>query len=296
MAEFSDERSNSVVETSLTELAFIFFFILLVVTSWQIKSKSEELLEVVHQREELSSQVANLTESLATAAEYMNIANDIDPNELFIELTAGRKAIQDLKQVDKENQQLERQITALTEAVGSDMPLENVSEALGEHKEMIELLSKQGLTEGEDPLKLINEIVQQSFDAQGQNINLRNKLSKIGNGLDYPPCWADLKTGAIQYVFNVIINEDFVEFKAGWPESRNKQATSDPNIYRVPGKYAKNSEMWTKTKALFDDSVKQNCRHFVRVYDKAESKTAFKNYLLGVENYFYKFLSSRSYI
>jgi len=39
----------------------------------------------------------------------------------------------------------------------------------------------------------------------------------------------------------------------------------------------------------------QGCRNFVRIYDHAESKKAFKLYLLAIENQFYKLLSSSVY-
>ena len=40
-------RSNSIIETSLTELAFIFFFILLTVSAWKINS----IVDDVHDKE-----------------------------------------------------------------------------------------------------------------------------------------------------------------------------------------------------------------------------------------------------
>lgn len=133
------------------------------------------------------------------------------------------------------------------------------------------------------------------LNTKGQNANLREKVKLLGNGLDHPPCWADPITGKIQYLYNVVISENGVEVLKGWPSSRNEQATNDEDILSGIGAYDSNNTMWGKTSKIFNWSVKHECRHYVRIYDHAESKKSFKNYLLGVENHFYKFLSSRRF-
>ncbi len=295
MAGLLEERSNSIIETSLTELAFIFFFILLTVSAWKISTANEELEESLKEQQVLQEQVSQLSESLSAATEFLEIADEIDPEQLFQELTAGRAASEKLRTLMQEKGELEQQLNELMEITGSDKSAKELAEKLKQQRELEKLLLSSDDVNSESPLEMVSELIQKYSDTKGQNINLRNKLRDIGNGLDHPPCWADPKTGSIQYVFNVIINEDSVEFKAGWPESRSTQAESNVNISKIPGIYSTNNDLWANTNGLFKESESLKCRHFVRIYDHAESKPAYKKYLSGVENHFYKFLSSRKY-
>ncbi|OLQ70827.1 hypothetical protein BIT28_15560 [Photobacterium proteolyticum] len=322
MNVFVEENSNSIIDTSLTELSFIFFFILLMVSAWQINSVSEEL-ELSHENQEtLKQEVLSLSESLKVASEFAALSDEYDPESLFIELAEARKATQQLESTLQEKTKLEEQLKQLTHKVASnedakkqletalrekaelektvkkieDLKLDNLRQEelialVEEYQEIIEAIEINNW-EG-SPSELIASVIQQNENYKGQNINLREKIKKIGNGLEHPPCWADSETGKIQYLFNVVINEDSVEFLRGWPDSRNTQAVSNPNIFNVIGKYDTNNRMWSKTKGIFSESVKLECRHFVRIYDHSESKRAFLRYLLGVENHFYKYLSRR---
>ena len=295
MAEVSEERSNSVVEMSLTELAFIFFFILLTVSTWKISSAAEKLQTSEEEKQVLEQEVSQLSESLATASQVLSGSDNFDPQELFLELKAGRNATEQLEKALQEKADAEEQLRELTDQLPSEYSSEELIRQLREYQGIAQAVRDYGL---DDPDKLsiaVTELMEQLNDAKGQNVNLRNKLVAVGNGLDHPPCWADPETGSIQYVFDVIINEDSVEFKAGWPDSRDGQALNNPNISKIPGVVSNNSELWARTDGLFQESVSNNCRHFVRIYDHAQSKKAFKNYLLGIENHFYKFLSALRY-
>lgn len=295
MAEASEERSNSVIETSLTELAFIFFFILLTVSAWKISTASEKLEESKREQQALDERISDLSESLAVASEVFASQDEFDPEELFQELKAGRKAQEQLDQAVKEKSEMEDRLSELTKIIPENLSKDDLHKQLNEYREVVQLMEDYDDGLAGKPMEAMADLIQEYNDAKGQNLNLRNKLESVGNGLDHPPCWADPNSGDIQYVFDVIINEEFVEIKAGWPDSRDLQARNNPNISKVPGSYSSNPDLWLSTGGLFDESVDKNCRHFVRVYDHAESKKSFKYYLLGIENHFYKFLSSRRY-
>lgn len=303
MERFVEERANSVIEMSLTELAFIFFFILLTFSVWKISDVTDQLTKKEEKVVGLNStvtalheEVGELKNSLENTARFFDMSKDYDPEELFRELAAGRSAVEQLKSALAEKAKLEEQLIVFNEAVGDLDSLDRLSQQLAEHQRLLEIFQKSGLGEDAHPELIVTELVQNNIDLKGQNINLREKLKAIGNGLDHPPCWADPDTGSIQYVFNVIIKENSVVFESGWPSSRADQASSNRNITQVVGEYKRNQNMWKKTEALFRESERNQCRHFVRIYDHSESKAAFKKYLLGVENHFYKFLSSKRYL
>lgn len=294
MSEFSNERANSIIETSLTELAFIFFFILLIFAAWKINDIENELVDNIEDKNALTNQINKLQKSLSEVSEFFALESNMNPEELFDELILGRQAVKDL---EKANEKLDVLNTSLTEVLKASST-NSIDELVKEIKELEKaknLISEKYLGDGEFSEK-IEDIVKQNTNYKGQNKNLRNKIESIGNGLDHPPCWADEITGSIQYVYNVIIKEDSIEVLEGWPVVRDEEATSNPNITSVIGSYSSNSALWSKSENLFQESVVQDCRHFVRIYDHAESKKAFKNYLLGIENHFYKFLRKDLYV
>lgn len=294
MSDFTNERGDSIIETSLTELAFIFFFILLIFSAWKINKISVELKSNTEDKSVLETKIKKLKATLISSTKFFAIDNTVSPEELFDELTLGRKAVLEL---DETKQKLEQVTSSLNEIVeaSSSKDAKKIAEEIRDIEKVKELISEKFL--GEKTLsEALENVVKQNTDFKGQNKNLRNKIENLGNGLDHPPCWADAQTGAIQYVFNIIINEDSIEVLQGWPEKRKNEALTNPNINTVLGVYPNNSSFWLNSSGLFQESVQQECRHFVRVYDHAVSKSAFKNYLLGIENHYYKYLRADQFV
>lgn len=287
------ERGNSIIETSLTELAFVFFFILLIFSAWKISDVSARLEETEVQSIEQKETITQLRKDLNLSSEFFSLVNDSNPEEIFNELVLGRGAVSELKKKKQELEVLETTLTELIENSGKES-IEAVAESIRELEEAKRQIREKGFYK-DDFVDNITDVLREASDFKGQNINLRRKLEKIGNGLDRPPCWADEVTGNIQYVFNVVINESNLEVFSGWPEARKVEAENNMNILRVVGKYERNSDLWEQSKSLFEESVAKECRHLVRVYDHAESKNAFKMYMLGIENHFYISLRKKRY-
>jgi hypothetical protein len=337
----SREKSNvSVIDMSLTELAFIFFFLLLIFSAWKISdsqnslSHSEQkILEYKTELRDLKQRISELMESEKNFLSAISSHQIDSPEELFrelkkieeikIEYKKTKASLLDLQEKEEtllaDNNNLQQLLVFMKTSLGlpEDAKKDDVIRVVGKAndlKEIEEVLEKTGIDNIRELATVVTgmksvevvlaqtgfndattpEAVQalaQSYsDMKGQNINLREKLSKSGSGLDHPPCWADPDTGKIQYVFDAFISENKVEFKEAWPASRDKQAKSNPNINNIPGTYEKNIDIWRKTNGLYKESIAQECRHFVRIYDRAQSKESFKIYMRGIENHFYKFL------
>lgn len=293
----SESRSHSVLETSLTELAFTFFFILAIFASWKISDAAQELTKQEIISEELTGKVDELTDSLNEASKFAALGDDFDPAELFVELRRGKDAIIDLEKAKEKEKILEDKINEFSSLIGEreDINLDDIISEMAEIKEIKEILANDESSSSESILEQVKQLRDNANDVAGQNINLRNKLEALGNGLDHPPCWANPVTGKIEYIFDVVINETSLDVYKGWPESRNEQAISNPNIIKSIGNYISKGLLWKATSNLFEESKIKECRHFVRVYDDSESKSSFKYYLLGIENHFYKFLSNSKY-
>ena len=271
-----EEKSQSIIEMSLTELAFVFYFILLIFSALKFiefndrimeeKEKNIEAHEQLQQLTKVELEYEKLRKSVEIIAQKFNIPPESEDDEIFQEL------ILISEQIDNLEEQAE------------------LREVLAEAKEALETESSKGSD-------IAVKLLQAYNDSKGQNINLRQKIVEInkGNGLDHPPCWSDSVTGKAQYVFDVVINEDSIVVHPGWPSSREKQATSDSHIMKIPGEYETNPILWRNSIDLFRDSEKAKCRHIVRIYDNANTKTSYKTYMRGIENHFYKFLDNAKY-
>ena len=293
----NEARSHSVLETSLTELAFTFFFILAIFASWKINDAAQELSKQEEISQGLTIQVSELASSLKEASKFVELGEEFDPAELFLELNKGKEATINLEKAKEKEKILEAEIEKYSSLIGDrpQLDLDDIAQKMSEFQEIQQILEGDGLESNESVLDKVKQLRTNVNDIIGQNANIRKKLKALGNGLDHPPCWANPLTGNIEYVFDIVINESTLEVHKGWLESRNEQALANPNIMKAIGEYSTNSLFWDSTAALFNESKTQNCRHFVRVYDHSESKAAFKSYLLGIENHFYKYLSSRLY-
>jgi hypothetical protein len=267
-----EERSLPIIETTLSELAFILFFVLLVFTVWNSVSHNKEAEEKELDKQNLQKEVTELQNILRPLAPYIA---KFDSEELVTLLEDPKTAANSL-------QILEEQLTTLTETNENlekelDLIGNIVADVVPEQKEQVPL-SKQ-----------LKTVVSDMNDIKGQFENLKGRV--LGNGLDHPPCWADPVTGEIEFLYAAIIEENLLTVLPAWPGRRSEEAKNNINIKNVPGEYALVRDFQSATTGIYQESVEGKCRHFVRIYDKAVSKDAYKRYLLGVEYHFYKYLS-----
>lgn len=293
----TNKSKSSVLDTSLTELAFIFFFILLLVSVWKLNEQENKLSELEKINKHHKEQIAGVEAISELMEKIKQELGESNFDEYFTEIAKLKEQAERVEQLEVELQEQKSELSfyenQLSE-VFKDGDAEKVIEQITEVAVLKDMLA-EAAQPGQSPAQALKQILLERNDALGQNNNLRQQIVKLGNGLVHPPCWADAKTGAIEFMFDVTILEDGVVFARGWPDSRHEQAMADPVIQAVIGEYKLNSEHLAKTKSIFNDSVKNGCRHFVRVSDKAVSKDAFKKHLLAIEQHFYKRLSEVKY-
>lgn len=293
----TNKSKSSVLDTSLTELAFIFFFILLLVSVWKLNEQETKLsdLEKENQRQqEIIAGAEAVSELMEKIKQEVGEANF---DEYFTEIAKLKEQAQRVEQLEVELQEKESELSFYEKqlaAVFKDGDTNKLIEQITEVAALKGMLAEVAPAE-QNAAQALKQILLERNDALGQNNNLRQQIVKLGNGLVHPPCWADAQTGAVEFMFDVTILEDGVVFSRGWPDSRHEQAMADPVIQSVIGEYKLNSEHLAKTRSIFNDSVKNGCRHFVRVSDQAVSKDAFKKHLLAIEQHFYKRLTEVKY-
>lgn len=293
----SNRSKSSVLDTSLTELAFIFFFILLLVSVWKLNEQETKLSDLEKQNQRQQEIIAGAEAVSELIEKIKQEVGEANFDEYFTEIAKLKEKGQRAEQLELELQQKKSELSFYEKqlaAVLKDGDTNKIIEQIAEVAALKGLLAEVLPTEGNASQALKNILLERN-DALGQNSNLRQQIVKLGNGLVHPPCWANAKTGAIEFMFDVTIYEDGVIFARGWPDSRHEQAMAAPVIQSVIGEYTLNSEHLAKTRPIFNDSVNNGCRHFVRVSDQAVSKDAFKKHLLAIEQHFYKRLTEVKY-
>ena len=288
---------SSVLDTSLTELAFIFFFILLLVSVWKLNEQETKLSDLEKENQKQQEIIAGAEAVSELIEKIKQEIGETNFDEYFTEIAKLEEQAQRAEQLEVELQEkkselsfYENQLATVLKDGDSNKIIEQITEVAALKGMLAEAVPAE-----QNAAQALKQILLERNDALGQNNNLRQQIVKLGNGLVHPPCWADAQTGAIEFMFDITILEDSVIFARGWPESRHEQALADPVIQSVIGEYKLNSEHLAKTKSIFNDSVKNGCRHFVRVSDQAVSKDAFKKHLLAIEQHFYKRLTEVKY-
>lgn len=166
----------------------------------------------------------------------------------------------------------------LLAALPGDSPGQKLENLIKEYRE-IDFLKK----EGSDPVVVRKE----NSDLKGQIQFLKNKLEAKG-GLDFPPCWAD-EHGKIQYLLNVELHENDLSVSRAWPDSREADAQTLPNISAVMAVATPDYPAFLRAvKPISDLSRKLNCRHYVRIKNMIPDAVTSDRRRLSIEDYFYK--------
>ncbi|MFV3413005.1 hypothetical protein ACNFH8_12160 [Pseudomonas sp. NY15436] len=131
-------------------------------------------------------------------------------------------------------------------------------------------------------------VKKENADLKGQLLYLKHRLEANG-GMDFPPCWADEKTGKVQMLFTLELREGDLSLEPAWPDSRQADAKALPNIDRVMSRPVSSyDEFLRAVKPISDLSRAQNCRHYVRLKNAISDAIISDRRRLSIEDYFYK--------
>ena len=247
----SQERRSFLFSLTLTELAFLMFFLLLLLALTQLGLRDDDRTVVTTLRDIRGFE----------GLEQRILENDHD----FVELVrAPLEAV--LSSTDAER--LER-LTRLIEA--DDLQASGAQPCADE-----------GV-----------KLEQANQNLRGQLENVRRRCGR--GGLDYPPCWADPNSGAIDYIYDVTLREESIDVARSWRDSRDQAARAIPGALELVGVGHTIQRFSDRADPVLAWSNASDCRHYVRIYDGAVTKDGFKRTLLTVEDFFYKYLV-REYI
>ncbi|MGR9045838.1 MAG: hypothetical protein ACU83N_11110 [Gammaproteobacteria bacterium] len=283
MASYEGRRSF-LLGMTLNELAFMMFFLLMLLSTAALHDKTAVLEQQARKNDALKLELAQTRKRLDESFKRLQLFETavsrlagLEPNpsrdrleQAFQRLQAAGK----LEQTAEENARLKKQLQVIE---GLKHRLLQIDPTL-------------------TPKKTLENLIEQSLSAQREHQNLRGRLHYLqqqlkGNGLDHPPCWADPENGTIQYLYRITIYEKTLRIEPKWPDERSAEIKTIPGASELAGQTLDLETFKSKVEPVYQWSHAHECRHFVRVHDDPRTtKRGFKTALLTIESVFYKYL------
>jgi hypothetical protein len=290
-------RNDWVFNLSLTELAFVLIFVLLLLVG-VIVARGQEREERLAQeaadaqrmealRDELGRVQAELERELAGAG----VANAADFVSRLVEASRDRAETRRLRiELDR----AQRELTALVEV--QRILRESARPGLADYAEGAIVMRQEierALGPVGDPTQAGRELAalkqgveRETADLRGQVAYLRKRLDARG-GRDFPPCWADAN-GTVQYLFDIEIQPGGLRIAPGWPPEREADARRLPGIAALTPATLPLPAFRDAVAGIHAASVDARCRHYVRLTNRVSDLDTFNRYRFAVEDYFYK--------
>lgn len=277
------ERGDSfLLPMTLAEASILLFFLLLFVAVSQIQ-------EVESEAEESAAEIEKLKE-------YISKAENLS-KEKIQKMMEGAKKEKKIEKLQEEVSKLESEMRGLDSLVQMRERYEDdefeelvrkASRNIDQQKKIDRLTERLEQTES-----ALDSTESALSDYRAQSINLTRRLREAGQG--YPPCWADAE-GSPQYIFNVRLLGDSLAVSPEWPPSREADVSEVDGASALAGSRVGRGRFAELASPVLEWSKRQDpeCRHFVIIEDsKGTTKEEFKNELLLVERFFYKYIQRR---
>ncbi len=241
---------------------------------------------------ELSNQTVLIAENKALKAEierYEDSAELIEVNaDIDAEIARKAALLQELQELNS-TKELETLVGDLDNVQKKNLEFETALAAAVEKEK--ELLKENAFLEKslKDHFSLTKEqLAYEQEILKGQIVYLSRKLN-MGGGNELPPCWANRKSGKVEYIFSVTIGEESIKVSPKWPKYREKELQKYKGLDRLFGRDISVSEFLKITRPIYSDADAKECKHYLYLYDDAITKDGYKTKRLRLENYFYKY-------
>lgn len=274
-----DSGDSFLLPMTLAEASILLFFLLLFVAVSQIREVESEARKSAAELEKLKEYITkaeNLSES--------KIQKLMEGAEKEKKITKLQEKVSDLKSKVRGLDSL----IQMREEYDDDEFRELVRKASRniERQQKIDRLTKR-LEEARSALDSTESALD---DYRAQSINLTQRLKEAGQG--YPPCWAN-QDGSPQYIYTVRLLGDSLAVRPEWPSSRESDVAEVDGALELAGKRVSRNRFAELASPILEWSKRQDpeCRHFVIIEDsEGTTKEEFKNELLLVEGFFYKYM------
>lgn len=294
------KKNDHVFQLTLTELAFMLVFLMMLITGWMVleaNSQSRESTENLRQaRSELKKlkddqQTRQKEEKAGKAAQALIDAmkkSDYEPDSVLADLRKCSVLEPENRDLKIRVVELETQVKALgafleemKTLTGREIPqaiAEDLATAMA-FKKAFEEAAGKSLT-GSNAIKLGGDCVAalargDAMEKERQNLinqitYMRHQLEEINGtkGFGLPPCWAD-NNGKVQRLIAVEVTDQGLVVRPGWPTERAEDAKKLPNIQTLigGGKSQTTAAFHTAAMPILEWGKKQNpeCRYYASV-------------------------------
>ena len=207
MDQLTKTRNEFILGISLSELAFLYFMLLLLIALFMQKDHIREK-ESIKQQEELF---------LAMKQE------DFDATTWLV----------DMKKLQKGNYELKKELEKLKANIFEDEELEKFDQIFSELK--LEGLDKEQF---EAKLNELKEFVEEYKNLVVENTAFKNKIElaekRFGKGWDYPPCFLNKNGTSNEYIYEIDIYKTKWQVKRTTPGSLLKAILHLVRRFRRP--------------------------------------------------------------
>jgi hypothetical protein len=264
------DRGSFFLSVTLTDFVLTLLFLLLLLCLAFLQDRNTGLSRERAHTAELERQIRELEKDAAFVREILDRTgyDRAEAEKLILMALRDAKRIEAL---EAEKRELEAKASALEETVASQ-------------REEIERYANAGGAECPVALASARSAL---AGCQGQLAGCSRQMESCGLGK--PPCWADA-AGKVQYLYTVTIHEEGVSAAPAWPSERSSDAQAVAAIPALPGDRLSLAEFARRAQPIRAWSDQHDCRHYVFVRDEAQTKRSFKQNLLRIEDYFYKYL------
>ena len=269
MDQVTNTRNEFILGISLSELAFLYFMLLLLIALFMVKDHINEL----NKKEETIKDQKELLIAMKR--------EDFDPKTWLI----------DIKKLKEGNYVLKQQIEKLKKSAITNEELEKFSKITSE-------LDLDGLDD-----KQFEEKIREFREAKGKVDTLKKenkKLKEQATGWDKPPCFYFIdESNSVKerpkYIYDIEIHDKYYLITPIWMKtlSQEEQKIYARRIVGAPNTkntLVYNFELFKKFgKKHLSDGKAHECRHHVSIWDKTKNdKNIWQKNLKNLENYFYK--------
>jgi hypothetical protein len=283
------KRNDQVFQLSLTEIALILVFLLMLLLGWLTKAALKDAKEARADLEEIPnaliviSELERAKEELRKAIERANIA---DPEKLFEDLVRYSSIVGENKKLETELSKANEELKDLTNVIdslgGKDaaQAAKDIAQKIGSGMDI------------KDP-KLLNEKIkeladqaQKIEDLMGQNEYL---VQRAGKGFGIQPCW--IENGRTQNLLDVVMEPEGVQVRipSNLSPSRLKQMQDLPGIELASRNFIPYEELEKSFGPILAWSKKQEpeCRHYVSIKSNIALTKVSTPKRLQITGYFY---------
>ncbi len=284
------KSDDSFFQLSLTELAFILIFVVLLLIGAKVVLMEDNVSRCTMELGQCTQQVTSCKKDKDECYQALAKRGE-DPDKVITDLVRAPALLRENEVLRRRNEQLEAEVAALADLktrTPDPVRAKAAEDFLAgfEKDTKSSIAPKDARRRGEEVARLEKELA----DCRGQLTHCV-KVTGASKGFGVPPCWADT-SGRVQPVIDVEIRPDGLAVTKAWTSERENDARQLPNLQATVEANLQSLEQFkSNTLAIFESSKKANpeCRHYaiIRKAPNTRDIDHFNRLRLGIQDHFY---------